>query len=600
MQQTGDIMRDASLLAISFILTASVVIAADAPSSAKTAAEIDRLILNDTATDSLQQVDDATFLRRVSLDLVGRPPTSGEITAFGLSPSESKRSDVVQKLLASDDYAANWSRYWRDAIFRPATNVRAAFVRPAFEEWMADNLSENRPWDAVVTDLLTASGTVNDNGATALIFAHEGQPEEIAAEASRLFLGIQIQCANCHNHPWDRWKREQFHELVAFFPRITLRRDPQSDKRYEYVITSADRDRSRRPGVSKFLLTRVDRNRDQIISEAEAKGTPLQRVFSGQGRNYIDKNGDGKLSIEEIQTAQPPDNNRPGQGATEHYMADLSDPGSKGTLIQPGFFMGEVDVPQGQSDADRRATAAGLFTSQQNEWFAKAIVNRMWAELTASAFYSPIDDIGPDRNAEHPEVLAALSEGFVANDHDLKWLLTTITSTRFYQRPVNTKADGFLKLEPTRLRSDQLYDALCQTLNVTNLSLPFNGRRTPNAQPDDRGRLQFAATFGFDPSTPRSDLTGNIPEALFLMNSPQLNQAIKSDTTNSLITRISSTVQNDEHVVRELYLATVSREPTAKELSICRKHVNAAATRNEGFEDVLWSLLNSTEFQSKS
>jgi len=600
MQQTGDIMRDASLLAISFILTASVVNAADAPSSAKTAAEIDRLILNDTAAHSLQPVDDATFLRRVSLDLVGRPPTSGEITAFGLSPSVSKRSDVVQKLLASDDYAANWSRYWRDAIFRPATNVRAAFVRPAFEEWMADNLSENRPWDAVVTDLLTASGTVNDNGATALIFAHEGQPEEIAAEASRLFLGIQIQCANCHNHPWDRWKREQFHELVAFFPRITLRRDPQSDKRYEYVITSADRDRSRRPGVSKFLLTRVDRNRDQIISEAEAKGTPLQRVFSGQGRNYIDKNGDGKLSIEEIQTAQPPDNNRPGQGATEHYMADLSDPGSKGTLIQPGFFVGEVDVPQGQSDADRRATAADLFTSQQNEWFAKAIVNRMWAELTASAFYSPIDDIGPDRNAEHPEVLAALSEGFVANGHDLKWLLTTITSTRFYQRPVDTKADGFLKLEPTRLRSDQLYDALCQTLNVTNLSLPFNGRRTPNAQSEDRGRLQFAATFGFDPSTPRSDLTGNIPEALFLMNSPQLNQAIKADTTNSLITRISGTVQNDEDVVRDLYLATVSREPTAKELSICRRHVNAAATRNEGFEDVLWSLLNSTEFQSKS
>ncbi len=84
------------------------------------------------------------------------------------------------------------------------------------------------------------------------------------------------------------------------------------------------------------------------------------------------------------------------------------------------------------------------------------------------------------------------------------------------------------------------------------------------------------------------------------MNSPQLNQFIKAGATNSLITRISRTVQKDDDVVRELYLATVSREPTAKELSICREHINAAATRNEGFEDVLWSLLNSTEFQSKS
>jgi len=567
--------------------------------SSQVAADVDRSILSEEGVDAVDGVDDATFLRRVSLDLIGRPPTVAEITQFGLDPSEDKRQAVVERLLATDDYASNWSRYWRDAIFLRATNVRANLVRSAFEQWMADNLNQDRPWDAIVTDLLTASGPVNQDGRSALIFAHEGQPEEIAAEASRLFLGIQLQCANCHDHPWDRWKRDQFHELVAFFPRVSVRRDRKSDNMFDYEITSVNADRSRRPGVSEFLLTRIDRNRDKIISEAEAKNTPLARVFSGQAKSYIDKNGDGKLSLEEIRTAQPPDNNRPGQGAVEHYMPNLADPGSKGDLIHPEFFIGDIDVPHGQDDLTRRTTAAELITAEDNPWFARAIVNRMWSELTSTAFYLPVDDLGPDRSAEHEAALTLLCDEFVRNDYDLKWLLTTITSTEIYQRPVNTQAEGFVRLEPTRLRSDQLYDAVCQTLNVTALPLQYSGRRSPYQRSEDQGRLAFASIFGFDPSVPRSDLTGSIPEALFLMNSPQLHNYLRSNGSNNTIARISQTVLTDGEVIGELYLTTVSREPTEREVKVCLSFVESAENRREGFEDVLWSLMNSSEFQSK-
>ncbi len=569
------------------------------PSTSTTAAEIDRLILAKSDEGLFRATDDATFLRRVSFDLIGRPPTPAEITRFGLNPATDKRSATVNQLLETSEYADNWSHYWRDAIFRRATNVRSNLVRPAFETWMADNLIENRSWDAIVTDLLTASGPVNQDGRAALIFAHEGQAEEIAAEASRLFLGIQMQCANCHDHPWDSWKREQFHEFVAFFPRVGVRRDRNSDNMFDYEITSTNVDRNQRRGISKFLLTRIDRNRDNIISEAESKNTPLARAFSGQAKSYIDKNGDGKLSVEEIETAQPPSANRPGQGSVEHYMPNLADPGSKGDLIQPVFFIGDVAIRKSQDDLSRRNAAANLITSVKNPWFAKAIVNRMWSELTGSAFYLPIDDIGPDRTAEHEDALELLCAGFVASGHDLRWLMQTITATEFYQRPVNTEAEGFVRLEPTRLRSDQLYDALCQTLNVTSLPLEFTGRRTPYARDQDRGRTQFAATFGFDPSTPRSDLTGSIPEALFLMNSPQLHNFIKVDSPNSTIARIIRQVLSDEEVVRELYLNTLSREPTEREVSVCLEFVSKAPTRREGFEDILWSLLNTSEFQSK-
>ena len=586
------------LLTVYSALLATVA-AEDRSTPTQTAKAVDQLIFEAEAAEP-QIADDATFLRRVSLDLIGRPATVGEITQFGLNPAPDKRQCVVSHLLENREYATNWSRYWRDTIFLRATNTRAQLVRNDFEEWMTTKLTTNRPWNEIVTDLLTAVGSVNGDGSTALIFAHEGEPEEIAAETSRLFLGIQIQCANCHNHPWDRWKREQFHELAAFFPRVSVRRDRNSDNMFDYEIASVDRDRTQRPGVSQFLLTRLDRNRDKVISEAESGKSPLARIFRSPIKELIDRNGDGRLSIDEILTAQPQDNNRPGQGATEHYMANLADPSSKGDLINPAFFVTGAEIQSGQTDMERRNTAADLITSKSNPWFARAFVNRIWAELTSTAFYTPIDDIGPDRTAEHEAALDRLASDFTNNDYDIKWLLATITQTKIYQRSVNTKAEGFVRLEPTRLRADQFYDSLCQTLNITALPLRFSGRQPPGARDRDQGRLQFSATFGFDPSIPRNDITGAIPEALLLMNSPQLNSLIKADSANSLITRISQQVISDEEVVHELYLRTVGREPTSKEVSVCMTYLATARDRKEGFEDILWTLINSTEFQSKS
>lgn len=583
---------------IALIFNAAQLSAGQPPAPHETAQVVDTFILN-AEEDSLTETDDATFLRRISLDLIGRPASAGEITAFGLNPAQDKRSQMVNALLASDDYSTNWSRYWRDAIFLRATNTRAGIVRTPFEKWMAESLKDNRPWDAIVTDLMTAVGPVNNDGSTALIFAHQGEPEEIAAEASRLFLGIQIQCANCHDHPWDQWKRNQFHELVAFFPRITVRRDRNSDSMRDYEIVSTDRSRNRSQGVSQFLLTRIDKNRDNFISKAESKNTPLERILSGRAMGYLDKNNDGKLSIQEIKTAQPQDNNRPGQGATEHYMPNLADPGSNGTPIRPAFFANDSNVPENLSDLERRSLAADLFTSKDNPWFAKAMVNRMWSELTSSAFFTPIDDMSPDRSAEHEDALQRLSDDFTKSGFDVKWLIRTITHTKIYQRTINSEAEGFVRMEPSRLRSDQLYDAVCQVLNTTSLPLRNTGRQYPGSRSRGTGRSQFAATFGFDPSIPRADLKGSIPEALFLMNSPTLNQLIKADAPNSLISRISRQVLTDEDVVRELYLTTVGREPKDSEVQICLTSIVAAASRKEGFEDVFWALLNSTEFQTR-
>ena len=118
----------------------------------------------------------------------------------------------IERLLDSKAYAENWSRYWRDVIMMRATNQRIRLMQGSFERWMAEQLQDNVAWDKITTAMITAQGDVRENGDTALIFAHEAQATEVAAEVSRIFLGIQIQCANCHDHPTDKWKREQFHE----------------------------------------------------------------------------------------------------------------------------------------------------------------------------------------------------------------------------------------------------------------------------------------------------------------------------------------------------------------------------------------------------
>ncbi len=592
-------MRTAQYLFPIVVIVAIPAWAAPPPSPDSVARRVEALILEAEQAQQPTPVDDATFLRRVSLDIIGRPATPGEITRFGLTPNPDKRKQLTDSLLAAEEYGRNWARYWRDAILLRATNVRSSLVREPFEEWMAGQLNENRSWDKIVTELLTATGKVREQGETALFFAHEGVPEEIAAEASRLFNGIQVQCANCHDHPWDRWKRDEFHELVAFFPRVSVRRDRQSENRFDYVVESVDRERRRLSGISQFLLTRIDRNRDRVISELEAERSPLRRLFANDRiREQVDKDGDGKLTIDEIKTAQPPGNNRPGQGSTEHMMPDLDNPASEGKRVDPVFFLNDRKIRAGSEDMKRRSAAARFITSRGNEWFAKAIVNRMWSELTGTAFFSPVDDIGPDREPVHEAALEELCDGFVASGHDLKWLAKTIVSTRIYQRDISTESEGFTFMEPSRLRADQLYDVLCQALGVSEILLPRTPGR-PMYGRNNRGRGGIAEIFGFDPSTPRDDIVGSIPQALFMMNSPVLNRLIDGDARDSRISRLRQSLSDDEDIVRELYLVVLGRDATDEEVRICQDHISDGASRTESMEDIMWALLNSTEFQTK-
>ena len=491
------------------------------------------------------RADDEVFLRRLTLDLVGRAPRPDEVIAFVADPSPGKRAAAVERLLADPDWAANQARYFRDVILYRRTDPRSAFMAEPLTRFLGAHLAADASWSAIARDLITASGQPAEHGETAIIMAQMGETADIAAEVSRIFLGIQLQCAQCHDHFTDRWKREQFHEFAAFFPRIVIR--PTGGK-----------------GIDRF----------EVASFDAAPRAPRGR--------------------------KAPDN--PRRGDLEHEMPDRDDPSKPGTVMAPRFFLTGQSLPTGTRDLERRHAAAEWITSPANPWFSRAIVNRLWTELVGEGFYERIDDIGPDREVRHGDRLDALAAGFAAHDTDLRWLFREICSTEEYARESRSRASpervDFAANCPQRLRSDQLFTQLLDTLGIDEARATRRGGPAAAALQNGRSggpREAFARVFGFDPSLPREEVVGSIPQALVLMNGPQVDAAIAGDRAGTVLARLLRTEPDDAAVARALYLRTLAREPDDDELRTCLDHVRGG-DRVAGFEDVFWALVNSAEF----
>lgn len=511
------------------------------------AAEVDRLLAaelfgNMPGTATLaRRAGDEVFLRRVYLDVVGQLPPPGEVTTFVLDTSPDKRARTTSRLLGDARYGTNWGRYWRDVIlYRRVADEVLALITVPLEAYFTDRLNSNTRWNVVARECIEAEGTVAEHGEAALFMAQLANPVDVAAETARIFLGIQIQCAQCHDHPTDRWKRQQFHEFAAFFPRA---------------------------GISRG---RTATNQPSIAIVASDNG-PLTR---------------------------PPGGFR--QGAREHFMPDLKDPTSDGTLVAPVFFATGQRLQTGTIDALRRGALADWLTSPENPWFARALVNRMWSELVGEGFVEPVDDMGPDRTASAPRAFEYLAEQFAAQGYDVKWLIQTIVQTEAYQRESRPRRQPdqppFLANVPQRLRSDQLIDVLSAAVGYEiardprpEASMPQNAAFGP--------RAQLGQLFGYDPSVRRDAIVSSIPQALWMMNSGPIARSVLSSPPYSVVGKLLADGATDEDVIVELYLRCLAREPNDAELAVCLAHVRGGGRLGDGFEDVYWSLLNSEEIR---
>lgn len=526
-----------------------------APSVQRVARQVDRLLAEELfapAGDKVElapRTDDATYLRRVWLDTVGDIPSPAHTTAFLLDPAPDKRERVVRDLLAHPQFGQNWARYWRDVILTRRLEDRAMIASNPAVTLLTADLNAGESWATVAEKFITCLGDVRENGGGAIMMAQDGITEDSTAEISRIFLGIQIQCAQCHDHPYDRWKREQFHELAAFFPRTAVRQVNTATRRSYEVIANDRPDR-------------------------------------GRGNN----------------------NNLNRRGAAEHYMPDLDDPSARGTKTQPKFFLTGSELPYGTPDGKRRETIAEWMTD--NEWFATAYVNRMWAELVGEGFYEPIDDIGPDRTPTAPHTVAFLSKEFAASGHDPKWLMRVILATDAYQRQSRPRrlpdATPFTANVAQPLRGDQLFNTLLTTLELEEdkiNSIVTNRVRGGGYGGQPTPRTLFNVAFGFDPSAPRETITSSIPQTLALMNTPAINRAMSAgnrrrlrSSSNTVLGKLLAEVEDNQALTTELYLRTLSREPTDAELNQIETYTESVGDRRQVYEDVLWTLVNSAEY----
>ncbi|HSG73478.1 MAG TPA: DUF1549 domain-containing protein [Planctomycetaceae bacterium] len=492
---------------------------------------IDRLIAQEleTSVDSFVPADDVTFLRRATLDLIGRQPTIEEQRIFENDSSDDKRTRLIERLLADERFGKNWANYWSDTISYHVAPPELTFLTyEPFKEWMTQQLNENRPWDQIVTEILTSSGKVAEVPAVTFVAYHQAEPTKLAAETARIFLGMQIQCAECHDHPFEDWTREQFHSLAAYFARSSVKMP--HNKGAETVVSSKE------------------------------KG---------------------------------------------EYTMPNADPSKKGKEMKPAFVDGK-QYEGGLSDEERRAELARLLTDRRNRWFARAFTNKIWDRVAADGFYSPVDNIGDNQPQMLPSVHAALTDHFLATGYDIKDLYRVVLNTRYYQQ--QTPLDPgklehpFASLEMTRLRGDEVFDSLETALKVPIVKQPTPKPTSAIRFPVPPKSIQeiVAETYGYDPSFGPKTVQRNMSQAMLMMNNEELQQQVNADPESGTeLSRILKEESDNDRVIERLYELMLARKPTETEQKTCREHLASVKDRGEGFEDLLWALMNSTEFTTR-
>lgn len=470
--------------------------------------------------------DDAKFLRRVYLDVIGRLPSPAEVRSFLACNDQEKRKEIVNQLLHRPEYVDHWAAKWAD-LLRPnpyRVGIKAVFN---YDAWIRENFRQNKPYDQFVRELITARGSTFENGASVL-FRDRRDPAEITTLVSQLFLGIRLECAKCHHHPFEKYGQDDFYSFAAYFGRLGY------------------------------------------------KGTGLSPPISGS---------------EEIVLVKK-------TGSVEHPVTRQSMP--------PRPLYG--DAPEVSADSDPREALAAWITADDNPYFAKVIVNRVWADLMGRGIVDPVDDLRATNPPSNGPLLDALAADFRAARYDLKHLIRTICTSHVYElsslpteRNVADR-QNYSRHYRTRLRGEVLLDAVSDITGIgdTFSAMPAGSRA--NQLWTTRVQSVFLDTFGRpnpnqDPPCERTSDT-TVTQALHLMNAPLLHQRITSDDGRAA--KLAETDLLPEKIVEELYLLVYSRQPDAAELEIGKQlFAENGTTRRQATEDLLWALLNTPEFMFK-
>lgn len=505
-------------------------------------AEINRLIRigwEENNISAAAESDDHEWVRRTYLTLTGRIPSIEEVAAFVDSDSVRKQSELVDQLLEDQRTSENLAVIWTNLLIG-RSNARKVDGDSLFA-FLENQFAENRSWMETVGQLIAANGRSDQNGATNFLLAHlNDQATPATAVTARLFLGQQVHCTQCHDHPFSKERSQQeFWSLNAFFKQTErhLIQEPEAGGHHSQVWTLSD---SNEPGMTFY---------DTLRGQKKA--------------------------------------------------------------VAPEFDGNSVDPAAAGS---RRVALVRLMASDSDHQVARAMVNRMWAQVFGYGFTNPIDDLGPHNPASHPELLEHLTQAFAQSDYDMRRLMRWLTMSDAFRLSsvqsevalvIDDPQEGgtplFSRAYPRHMGPEQVYESIRIAIHsVGEQPIESSIRTTHRRQWVD----QFVKSYGTDENDENLAFEGNIAEALLMMNGQDLQDAIPlaaMEVTKSVREGSIALAEAGER----LALATLNRVPTENEEKVFRNRYRALSrslahddAMKTATEDMLWAYLNSSEFVS--
>ncbi|MEZ5387130.1 MAG: DUF1549 domain-containing protein [Prosthecobacter sp.] len=394
-------MRKIPLLCLAASCIFDSVMAAGKIDTSKAAAEIDAVLQADWKKNGLKAnpaSDDNTFVRRIYLDIIGRIPTTRETERFLTSKQDNKRAKLIDQLLASEAYVQHAFNYWADVLrLTSSGNQTGRITGAAYANFVKDSLRENKPYDQFVREMITAQGKAWENGAIGYYMRDRGMPLDNMANTTRIFLGTRIECAQCHNHPFDKWTQMQFYQMAAFTYGVQTQdyyggtmdgvRDILKEQENEIRARIKEPERPQRfkpvRGMTKEEIAAGQKKYEQEMKEYEKKMVVVNKqrneardTLRKEQRNYQEAMTDVRNTMRYTSVST---RDRLPSLPHDYQYADAKPKSS----VAPAAMMGhECNVKPGETQLEAYAR---WMTSPDNPRFTTVIANRLWKR----AFDSP-------------------------------------------------------------------------------------------------------------------------------------------------------------------------------------------------------------------
>lgn len=403
-------------------------------------------------------VDDLGFARRICLDLVGRIPTGKEIKTYLAWPEKERRQRLIDQYMADTGFADRFSAFFADMLRirsnQEGGNALLAYVHHA--------ISTDMPYDEMCRRLIATNGKAGRTPEVGFVLGDDADPMALASATAQVFMGIRISCAQCHDHPFDKWTREDFYSVAAFFGK-TRRRENNLTRT---VYTTEEKE-------SSVLWPPEDES-----DASDRKPMPASFPFP-----YLDESEDlAFIRRLEALRKKETEKNQQSKGPSVDDLLASAGAKTKSRLKGTGRDLLKVsseaksDIRQIDIDAELykrsqlRRQLADKITSPRNRYFSRLLVNRLWKDLVGTGFVEPVDDFRDNNPASHPETMDYLAEEFVANGFSIRWLVKEIVSSPAYQRSHAARdADAadrekleqaFLVTKIRRMKAEAMYDSI--------------------------------------------------------------------------------------------------------------------------------------------